>query len=115
MSEEEKDVEKEEEEQPEELYDASNPKHVAKALKGKKNRERRKRDVLANLLKSADGRLWMYDLLSDCGVYLSSFSSDPLLMAFKEGRRDVGNKLVTQVHAAGSELFVLMCEENQYA
>ena len=37
-----------------------------------------------------EGRRFIRRILSECGAYQSSFNTDPLTMAYKEGRRALG-------------------------
>jgi hypothetical protein len=67
---------------------------------------------------SADGRLFMWDHLKGCGVYRMSMAydnagrTDPMQVAFNEGKRDRGNALVALINEVCPELFVMMCREN---
>ncbi|MGC9196341.1 MAG: hypothetical protein ACP5IL_12940 [Syntrophobacteraceae bacterium] len=96
-------------------YNAAEPEHVKGRKEKLKTRDLQKKGALRSLLITPDGRLWMWDLLSLCGVYHSSFSNDALVMAFNEGRRDAGNRLIAEINRldGGPELYRLMASENQ--
>lgn len=49
------------------------------------------------LMESKAGRGVFYRMLSDCGVYRTSFSPDALVMAYQEGRRSVGLKILADL------------------
>lgn len=46
--------------------------------------------ALEQVLSTVAGRQVLWHYMSRAGIYGSSFSSDPLAMAFREGRRDMG-------------------------
>ncbi len=86
-------------------------------LKGRKEKQKtrdlQKKAALRSLMSDSGGRMWMWDLLSLCGVYHSSYSSDSLVMAFNEGRRDIGNHLIAEINRldGGAELYRRMSSE----
>ncbi|MGA2403037.1 MAG: hypothetical protein ABSG91_15250 [Syntrophobacteraceae bacterium] len=94
-------------------YNAADPEQVKGRKDRQKIREHQTRAALQKLMADPEGRMWMWDLLSLCGVYHSSFSREGLLMAFAEGRRDIGLHLVAQIHKLAPELYVRMTTENQ--
>ena len=94
-------------------YNAGDLEQVKGRKEKQKTRDLRKRAAVRSLMSDPAGRLWMWDLLSLCGVYHASFSSDALVMAFNEGRRDVGNHLLAEINRleGGPELYRLMASE----
>lgn len=93
-------------------YNAGDAAHVGHAQKSKRIRELQKKAVLQQFLSDPAGRMWMWDLLSQCGVFHVSFSSDALIMAFKEGHRDIGNQLIGEINRIGPEFYMKMQMEN---
>jgi len=93
-------------------YNAGDAQQVAKAQGRAKTHELRKRSGLRKLMSDPEGRMWMWDLLSECGVFHSSFSSDALTMAFAEGRRDVGLRRAAEINRLDPNLYVKMALEN---
>ncbi len=94
-------------------YNAGDPNHVAKRQKSKKTRDEHKKLALQRFLSDPAGRMWMWDLLTLCGVAHLSFSSDALVMAFNEGRRQVGNQVIGEINKVGPEYYMRMAVENQ--
>jgi hypothetical protein len=96
-------------------YNASDEEQVKGRQKDKKKRALIIRIALKRLMSSPDGRAWMWDILSSCGAFRSSFDRDPIMMAFNEGRQDVGHELIGQIHSldGGPELYMRMTLENQ--
>ena len=93
-------------------YNAGDAQQVATAQGRAKTREIRKRSGLRKLMSDPEGRMWMWDLLAECGVFHSSFSSDALTMAFSEGRRDIGLRRVAEINRLGPELYSKLVGEN---
>jgi hypothetical protein len=96
-------------------YDPSNEEHVSKRKKAHKDREAHKALALSTLLASEPGRMWMWDVLADCRVGYLSFDTDTHVMAFNEGRRQIGNSLIAQINRldGGPELYMRMASENR--
>jgi hypothetical protein len=94
-------------------YNAGNEQHVAKRQKSQKIRDLQKKAALRRLMSDAEGRMWVWDLLVRCGAFQLSFSRDALIMAFNEGRRDIGNHLMADITRISPEMYMRMAVENQ--
>ena len=84
-----------------EPYNAGDAGQVGKRQKSQKTRDLVKKAALRKLMGDPEGRMWMWDLLGRCGAFHLSFSTDALVMAFNEGRRDVprgGSKRLLRLH-----------------
>jgi hypothetical protein len=66
---------------------------------------------IAALMADPIGRGYIYDLLSACHVFQSSFSTNALAMAFAEGERNVGLQLTADFIAAAPDNYLLMLKE----
>lgn len=67
---------------------------------------------LASVLSTPQGRRFMWRVIDGkAGALNGSFSSDPLAMAFAEGRRSVGLMLVQEIQALYPERYVEMLQE----
>lgn len=89
-------------------FNAANPDQV----KNRKRRERRARERKASdmrfVMSSKEGRRFVYGLLVDCGIYKSSFTVvNGLSVAFNEGTRNVGLKLLASLQEVCLEEFHL--------
>lgn len=47
------------------------------------------------------------------GISSSSFSTEPLIMAFNEGKRSLGLQLIGEINRISPELYVKMALENE--
>lgn len=63
------------------------------------------------LMRSKTGRRIIWRALGDAGVFRTSFSPDPMLTAFNEGRRDAGLKLLAQINTLCPDLYTTMMKE----
>jgi hypothetical protein len=81
--------------------------------------ERRQREEeisdLCKVMGSKEGRRFMWRQLSDAGVYRISFSSDALQMAFNEGNRNSGVKLLNDLMTACPQHYASMLDEQKRA
>lgn len=52
-------------------------------------------------MSTKDGRAWVWDHLSQCGVFRTSFTQNALEVSFNEGQRNVGLRVFNdlQEHA----------------
>lgn len=98
-----------EEEKP---FDAGDRADVKDARKAVERITLRRNGVVKILMSDPDGRRWIKELLNECHIYSTSFSPEPMRMAFAEGERNVGLKiLATVVAAAPAEYNFSLTEE----
>lgn len=64
------------------------------------------------LMESARGRRIVWAMLSHCGVFSTSFTNNGSLVMFREGRRDVGLKMMHDIQSVAPENFMIMWKEN---
>jgi hypothetical protein len=57
------------------------------------------------------GRRWVNDILAECHVWHTSFASNGLRMAFLEGERSQGLRILTEVMEANPDAFLTMLKE----
>ncbi len=94
-------------------YNAGDAQHVAKAKSRQKTRGLQKKAAFRRFMSDAEGRMWIWDLLTLCGIFHSSFSVDALRTAFNEGRRDIGLRLLAEINQLSPEIYIKMVGENQ--
>lgn len=64
------------------------------------------------VLSDRSGRAVIWSILSDAGVFQPVFDTNALSMAFKEGRRNHGLKILDVVMRIAPEAYQLMQEES---
>ena len=92
-------------------YDASDRKSIRKAEKASRLADRARQEVIINLMSTTFGRAWLWDLLSSCHVFGQTFSPDPLMTAFGEGRRSVGLALLADVMLTCPDQYITAARE----
>jgi hypothetical protein len=91
--------------------DTSNKKIVRELEKRAKHLERVRHEVINGIMSVANGREWMFDVLSRCHVFASSFTRDSLTTAFVEGERNVGLQIFNDIMQICPEQFIQMMRE----
>ncbi len=76
-------------------------------------RKRRDREIsdLKKVLDSVEGRRFVWRLLSEAGVFHGSFNANALVMAFHEGKRDLGILLIGEINGHAPHRYVQMQNE----
>ena len=92
-------------------YDASNRRDVRGAEKQAKLVEQQRREIVTGIMLVAPGRSWMCDILESCHIFATSYNDVSLRMAFMEGQREVGIRLLTDIMAACPDQYILMMRE----
>lgn len=64
------------------------------------------------LMGSKRGRRIVWRLLDRAGVFRLSFNTNSMAMAFAEGNRNEGLRIMTQIHTLCPELYSVMTKEN---
>jgi|SRR5262245_42736164 len=92
-------------------YDASNRRDIREAQKRARVAEQQRREIVTGIMSVAPGRSWMCDILESCHIFATSFSDQGLRMAFMEGQREVGIRLLTDIMGACPDFYVTMMRE----
>jgi hypothetical protein len=80
-------------------------------LRERLDRENEEGDVKW-LMGSKRGRRMVWRLLDAAGIFRSSFNTNAMAMAFAEGNRNYGLRMLAIVHAQCPELYPAMMKEN---
>jgi len=72
-------------------------------------------EVISGLMSYPHGRGYVWSVLAETHVFATSFATDPLLMAFAEGERNFGLRLLNDVIEQCPDLFLLMIQEQNNA
>src|SRR5262245_18510863 len=92
-------------------YDASNRRDIREAQKQAKVAEQQRREIITGIMSFEAGRRWMHDILAGCHVFSTSFSDAGLRMAFMEGQREVGLRLLMDIMGACPDQYITMMRE----
>jgi hypothetical protein len=85
-----------------------------KAEKEKKDQEffkKRRISDLRKLLKQPEFRRFIWDQLSETGLFRASFTSDARISDWNEGKRDIGLKLLVDLNEADIKVFAQIQSE----
>jgi len=93
-------------------FNASDPEQVAAKRRSAGKRRKANESVVYTIMSTQTGRDWMHDLLGSCHCFSTSFTGEALSMAFKEGERNIGNMLISDIMKAAPKEFILMLEEH---
>lgn len=95
-----------------EVFDSSDQKAVAAAVKTAKSADARAREGLGLAMRDPSGRAWLYRLLLMCDPFRSPFSTDPLIMAKNCGEANIGLQVIVDMQAVSPELYLETMKEN---
>lgn len=75
----------------------------------------RRKDLadIEKLMEKAEGRRIVWRLLETCKVFVTTFSHEPLTMAFNEGGRNVGLQFLADVKEVAPKRYMVMELEAQ--
>ena len=93
-------------------YNAAERKDVRRAEKDAKLAEQQRREVVTGVMQTIAGRRWILGILEECHIFGTSFNRDPSTMAFMEGQRDIGLRLLNDIMASCPDDYILMMREN---
>lgn len=94
-------------------YNAGDRKAIRRAEKLAKQLENEKRDIVRQICSTEAGRRYLWTELSSAHIFHTSFvSTEALQMAFLEGERNQGLRLLNSVLLHAPEQFVLMMQEH---
>lgn len=79
------------------MDDTDYAKRSSDLVEADKRREQQGRDDLATLMSERYGRRIVSGILDRAGVYRLSYSTEPLEMAFREGCRNEGLRLLSMI------------------
>lgn len=83
-----------------------------KNLRARLERENEEAD-LKWLMSSKRGRRVIWRLMDQAGVFRLSFNTNAMQMAFSEGNRNFGNRILAMIHTLCPELYPVMVKEQQ--
>lgn len=85
---------------------------VEAAAKKQKRVVQEAKQRLKRMMNTRDFRDWVWAVLSEAQVFHSVFDRDPLVMAFREGKRNRGLQLMNEILIITPAQYQLMQTEN---
>jgi hypothetical protein len=82
-------------------------------MKAQKRERVDEMQALGRLMGDPAGRRWVYGLLSECHIWHTSMANNAIRMAFLEGERSQGLRLLAEVTEANPDMFLTMLKEMQ--
>ena len=93
------------------VKNAADEEQVKEASRKSKSLRERELDDVRSILAIPEGRRFIWRYLTECHMFESSLSSDPLAMAAMEGERNIGLKLHADILATDPSAFLEMQAE----
>ncbi len=94
------------------MTDHGNYQVVKKAKRKKKTQEQLQQEELRELLVQKGARRFIWTLLCECGIHNISFCGELTHeTAFKEGQRNIGNKLIAMLEKAKPDSYMAIYNE----
>lgn len=94
------------------MANAANRNVLSTQRRREKDRAKRARDDVRAVMSTPSGRRVMWQLLSDAGIFRTSFTGNSETF-FREGARSLGLKVFTQIQENAPDLYMLMAQEAQ--
>lgn len=98
----------------EQYEDVGDRASVKEKEKRAKTREARRTNGLKQIMASADGRLWMWEFLSSCGLFAVVFNGNSKDY-FNLGQRNAAMPILTDIQRLCMDEYVQMAKENANA
>lgn len=92
-------------------YSAAERKDIRRAEKSAKLAEISRKEIVTQIMASSPGRAWVYDFLSLCHVYTTTFTGEALSSAFSAGEQNVGLRLLADIMQACPQYYLEMMRE----
>lgn len=96
---------------PKEPVDAGDESQVKKRKSASELQKLNEAEALRDLLKSYSGRSFIWRLLTQCGIYDSSFTGVDTLTFFNEGKRHIGLLLLEDIFEADPNAYTILRNE----
>jgi len=92
-------------------YNASDRKQIRAAEKDAAIADRSRGEVIVSLMSTEPGRRYVWDKLAYAGIFATTFSTDPIQMAFNEGQRNQGLLFLNDVIEYCPDMYILAMRE----
>lgn len=97
-----------------ETFDATDVAAEDNAKRDAKRRERQDADVLRNVMRTKEGRAWLYRQLDLCHIYTATFAPGQAdVTAFQLGEENIGKRLMMAAIDASPDLYMAMIKDQR--
>jgi hypothetical protein len=93
-------------------YDTSDRKAIRRAEKASRLAELNDREVMVAIASTTNGRRYLWNRLAECHLFTPIYNDNPQRMAFLEGERNAGLKLLSDFMQWCPEEFILAMRED---
>jgi hypothetical protein len=93
--------------------DIGDSEFVEKRKTNSRLAQKSRSDLMAAIVSMPEGRKWIWELLTELGVFSNPFSADGLVMAFKCGEQNVGQRIFADVLEASPDAYLTMVKESR--
>ena len=94
-------------------YDTSDRKAIRRAEKAARQAELNDREVMVSIASTTHGRRYLWNRLAECHLFTPIYNDNPQRMAFLEGERNAGLKLLSDfMQWCPDEFIQAMREDN---
>lgn len=90
---------------------AADRKSIRRREKAARLADVQRREVVTQLMSSAAGRQWLWDRLSDCHIFVTTFNGDPYQSAYMEGQRASGLSMLSDILAVCPDQYIQAMRE----
>lgn len=97
--------------QPPKRFDAGDAESVGQLKRDANARDARKKAALQRFLSDPAGREWVWDLFKGCYMFSTTFTGNAEGY-FREGKRNIGLQVLTDINRASPDVFATMMKEN---
>lgn len=98
----------------EETFDASDPKAINTARKKEKRLRQKRINFVRRMMDDEDGRLWLHDYLIMGHMAAPTHTpGDPYSTAFKEGERNLVNRMLYDITESAPEMYMKLLIEGR--
>jgi hypothetical protein len=85
---------------------AADRKSIRRKEKAARLADTQRREVISQLMSTEAGRHWMWDKLSECRCFATTFNGDPYQSAYMEGQRAIGLSMLSDLMIACPEQYI---------
>jgi hypothetical protein len=93
------------------MDNAADRKSIRRREKAARLADVQRREVIVQLMSSAAGRQYVWDKLSECHIYVTTFNGDALQSAYMEGQRAIGLAMLSDLMIACPDQYILAMRE----